>query len=232
MNDVVGQVASSGFAVIPRFLSEDELQILEQAAPTSIGASGGLRNLLDIPQVADLVESDHFRALVDPILGVDAFAVRGILFDKTPAANWKVSWHQDLTIAVKKRVDAVDYGPWSEKEGVVHVQPPLAILERMLAVRLHLDDSGAGNGPLRVLPASHRVGKLRDAEIPEWRGRIQEQVCMVPRGGALLMRPLLLHASSPALDASHRRVIHMEYAACPLAPGMEWRWAKHRARAA
>ena len=227
-----GRVASSGFAIVPRFLAEDELQILERAAPASLGASGGLRNLLDIPQVADLVESDHFRALIDPIVGADAFAVRGILFDKTPAATWKVSWHQDLTIAVKKRIDAVDYGPWSEKAGVVHVQPPLAVLETMLAIRIHLDDSGVGNGPLRVLPGSHRAGKLRDAEIPEWRDRIQERVCLVPRGGALLMRPLLLHASSPALDASHRRVIHIEYAACRLPPGLEWRWAKHGARAA
>ena len=95
--------------------------------------------------------------------------VRAILFDKTPSANWKVVWHQDLTIAVRERGVVSGFGPWSEKEGVVHVQPPIELLERMLAVRVHLDDCGADNGPVRVLPASHRVGRLSGEAIDEWR---------------------------------------------------------------
>lgn len=217
-------VDASGFAIIPGVLERDDLALLERVFPQSSGDRGGLRNLLDIPAVAERAESGSIRSLVDSILGRDAFPVRAILFDKTPAANWKVSWHQDLTIAVKQLSDTPGYGPWSEKAGVVHVQPPVAVLEGMLAVRLHLDDSGTGNGPLRVLPGSHRAGALRDADIPAWRRRVVEQLCLVPRGGVLLMRPLLLHASSPAAEPQHRRVIHLEYASCELAPGLEWRW--------
>lgn len=228
----VNRVDASGFAIVLGVLEQDDLALLEQSLPQSTGESGGLRNLLDIPAVAALAESDAIRSLVDPILGRDAFPVRGMLFDKTPAANWKVSWHQDLAIAVRQRSDAPGYGPWSEKAGVVHVQPPVVVLERMLAVRLHLDDSGTGNGPLRVLPGSHRAGALRDADIPRWRSGVVEQVCLVPRGGVLLMRPLLLHASSPAVEPQHRRVIHLEYASCELAPGLEWRWAGRGVRAA
>ena len=221
-----------GFAILPTFLEPNSIEKLDRALPASVGEDGGLRNLLDQPQIAELADSPSVRALVEPLLGTDAFPVRGILFDKTPVANWKVSWHQDLTIAAAQRVDAPGYGPWSEKAGVVHVQPPVEVLESMLAVRFHLDPSGANNGPLRVLPGSHCIGKLRDAEIPSWRSRIAEQVCLVPRGGALLMRPLLLHASSPAREPTRRRVIHIEYAGCHLAPALEWRWAKRGARAA
>jgi ectoine hydroxylase-related dioxygenase (phytanoyl-CoA dioxygenase family) len=231
LTDFANQVAASGFAIIPGVLGHDDLALLERLFPPSSSDSGGLRNLLDIDGIAELAESDPIRSLVDPILGRDAFPVRGILFDKTPAANWKVSWHQDLTIAVKQRSDAPGYGPWSEKAGVVHVQPPVAVLERMLAVRLHLDDSGTGNGPLRVLPGSHRAGALRDADIPLWRSRGVEQMCLALRGGVLLMRPLLLHASSPAVEPQHRRVIHLEFASCELAPGLDWRWAGRGARA-
>lgn len=170
------------------------------------------------------VRSDYRRHRGE--LGPGAFPVRGMLFDKTPVANWKVGWHQDLTIAVQHRVEAPGYGPWSEKAGVVHVQPPVAVLETMLAVRLHIDECGTDNGPLRVLAGSHRAGKLRDAEIPSWRSRVPEQVCVVPRGGVLLMRPLLLHASSPASSPQHRRVLHLEYAGCDLAAGLEWRWRR------
>lgn len=224
MNDLVRQVDDLGFAIVPSLLDEDQVQALERALPRSIGADGGLRNLLDIPLIAGVAESHRLRAFIDAILGADAFPVRAILFDKTPVANWKVSWHQDLTIAVARRVDAPAYGPWSEKAGVVHVQPPVDVLEKMLAVRIHLDASDAGNGPLRVLPSSHRAGKLRDEEIPSWRDKVSEEVCLVPRGGVLLMRPLLLHASSPAVRPDHRRVIHIEFASCELAPGLAWRW--------
>lgn len=36
--------------------------------------------------------------------------VKGIVFDKTPAANWKVPWHQDLTICVERRIDVNGFG--------------------------------------------------------------------------------------------------------------------------
>jgi hypothetical protein len=232
MNNLAEQIESAGFAVVPSILDEVTLGILEQALPQSLGARGGVRNLLEIPAISSLAASPILRALLDPTLGPHAVPVRAILFDKTPDANWKVTWHQDLTIAVKERVEVDGYGPWSEKNGIVHVQPPRDVLESMLAVRIHLDESTAGNGPLRVLPGSHRAGKLRDAEIPTWRERAMEQLCLVPRGGALLMRPLLIHASSPALKPAHRRVIHIEYANCALAAGLEWRWADIRARAA
>jgi hypothetical protein len=87
---------------------------------------------------------------------MDAFAVPATLFDKTADANWLVPWHQDLTICVKKKVDVPGYGPWTIKAGVPHVQPPVAILDRRLAVRIHLDNCSERNGALRVLPGTHR----------------------------------------------------------------------------
>lgn len=35
--------------------------------------------------------------------------------------------------------------------GVLHVQPPMDVMSRMLAIRLHLDETGPENGPLRVI---------------------------------------------------------------------------------
>jgi ectoine hydroxylase-related dioxygenase (phytanoyl-CoA dioxygenase family) len=189
------------------------------------GDTYAIRNLLDVPAVRALVASAEVRALVEPLLGPDAFAVRSILFDKTPAANWRVPWHQDLTIAVQARRDVPGYGPWSRKAGVPHVQPPVAILERMLTVRLHLDTCDAANGPLRVLAGSHRAGCLSRDAMRRWRDTVPAITCEVPRGGALLVRPLLLHASSPATQPGHRRVVHLEFAAAPLPGGLRWHQA-------
>jgi ectoine hydroxylase-related dioxygenase (phytanoyl-CoA dioxygenase family) len=166
--------------------------------------------------------SPAVRRLAERVLGPACFVVRGILFDKTPDANWKVVWHQDLTIAVASRQETAGFGPWTIKEGVVHVQPPAALLERMAALRIHLDDSTSENGPLRVIPGSHLSGRLSTLAIEAWRERVPDQECVAAAGDVILMRPLLLHASAPAIRPGRRRVLHLEFAAEALPSGLEW----------
>jgi ectoine hydroxylase-related dioxygenase (phytanoyl-CoA dioxygenase family) len=97
---------------------------------------------------------------MEAALGPKCFAVRGIFFNKTQSANWKVVWHQDLTISVRERKDVDGFGSWTMKGGVLHVQPPADLMNGMLAIRLHLDESGPDNGPLRVIAGSHNQGRL------------------------------------------------------------------------
>jgi hypothetical protein len=233
-----GQFDRDGYAIVPGVLGPDEVNdlIAAVAAVRPGGAAldrGGAvyasRNLLaDAPAVRSLAGSPAVRALVEPVLGPESFVVRGLLFDKTADANWMVPWHQDLTISVRERREAEGFGPWTVKAGVPHVQPPVDVLERMVTVRLHLDDPDGAHGPLRVIPGSHRAGRLNAAETRRWLDRAPSAVCLVPRGGALVMRPLLLHASSAADPPGsgprprHRRVIHLEFAAHPLPHGLAW----------
>ena len=228
------EIEQGGFAISTGVLDNRTIHALIGALSEVTTGAGvrqresvyAVRNLLDaVPDAAALASSPAVRALVEPLLGPGCFAVRGILFDKTPDANWNVTWHQDLSIAVRDRRDVSGFGPWSEKAGVVHVQPPAAILERMLTVRLHLDDCDAGNGPLQVLPGTHRSGRLSAGEIQQKRQDSPATLCPAPAGGALLMRPLLLHASSASQSPRHRRVIHLEYAADALPGGLSWKWA-------
>lgn len=208
--------------VVPQLVVDNLVAELSPIA-TEHEARGGVRNLLvRFPTVRALARSRAVRSVAEAVLGPHCFAVRAILFDKTPTANWKVVWHQDLTIAVRERATVSGFGPWSEKEGVAHVRPPEALLERMLAVRLHLDDCGADNGPVRVLPGSHRVGRLSAGAIDQWRGAREEVACLAERGAILAFRPLLLHASSPATVAGHRRVVHIEFAVDELPEPLAW----------
>ena len=232
LNGLVEQINRDGFAIAGGVVDSRSIAPLCDAlhslgATHAVRAKGastyGVRHLCQlVPRVAELARSPAIRPLVRTILGNDARVVRSLLFDKTPDANWKVPWHQDTTIAVKERRDTEGFGPWSIKAHVVHVQPPTAILERMLTIRIHLDDCGHDNGPLRVVPGSHRVGILDVPRARAFRARHGEVACTAPGGSAVLMRPLLLHASSPALTPSHRRVIHLEFAAEALPNGLEW----------
>jgi ectoine hydroxylase-related dioxygenase (phytanoyl-CoA dioxygenase family) len=225
------KIDAEGFALIPNIISEEYIAALIDAV-SSVGGPGGIqrrgslmaiRNLFEeVPETRELARSDEVRSIAEEVIGLPCFAVRGILFDKTPEANWKVAWHQDLTIAVKEKRDVAGFGPWSEKTGVPHVQPPSEVLERMITVRVHLDHCGVENGPVQVLPGSHRDGRLDAQSIERWRKTSAPVPCISQAGGAHVMRPLLLHASSPATSPQHRRVIHLDFAAAALPDGLEW----------
>ena len=215
-------LVKNGFEMIPSVLTSREVEAL-RASLSLMEAAPGHRNLMQrVPAIAALAVSPQILGLLEGLVGAEPFPVRSIFFDKTPEANWLVPWHQDLSIAVKQRLNVPGYDPWSMKDGVPHVQPPMEILEAMVTIRLHLDNCDSSNGALRVIPGSHRSGRLNAASIAEIRSRHPEIACPVRAGDALLMRPLLLHASSEASAPVHRRVIHLEYAACPLADGLEW----------
>lgn len=218
------QIERDGYAVVEGVIPPDFVgELIDACGAVALTDGAGRRNLLaEVPAARRLALSPQIRSLVTPQLGGAAFVARAILFDKTPAANWAVPWHQDTTIAVRKRRDVDGFGPWSVKAGVVHVQPPAAVLEGMLTVRLHLDGCGPKNGPLAVLPGSHRDGILCDEAVDRWKARHDPVVCRVGAGGAVLMRPLVLHASPRAASPAHRRVIHLEFAAADLPGGLEW----------
>jgi Phytanoyl-CoA dioxygenase (PhyH) len=226
----------SGFAIIERVLSpEAVVELLEATRAYSAGEHDGVlerggrvyggRDLLwRVPLVSRVARSAEILSVVERILGTRAFPVRGLFFDKTLETNWNLPWHQDLTIALLSRRDEPGFGPWTRKAGIPHAHAPEELLARMVTIRLHLDDSGPGDGPLRVLPGSHREGRLSARAVAEWAGRAGAIAvdCNVNAGAVVLMRPLLLHSSASRVSAGHRRVIHLEYAAEDLPGGLEW----------
>ncbi len=227
MDDYLRAVEADGFAVVPGAVPAGAADRLAAAVePLLAGltrAQGGVRNVLGrVPAVRELAGSDLLRRWAEPVLGPDCVAVNATLFDKAAGRNWKVPYHQDVTIRVRARADLPGFGPWWEKDGVLHVWPPAEVVGRMLAVRVHLDDCGPDNGPLRVIPGSHRGGVLDSPQIDRLRDRGPEVPCLVGRGGLVVLRPLVLHASSPAGRPSRRRVLHVEYAAPDLPGGLEW----------
>jgi ectoine hydroxylase-related dioxygenase (phytanoyl-CoA dioxygenase family) len=211
-------VERDGFAVVHACLDASTVQLLSEQFDD---ARSPERNLLSMPSVRALAMSKSVREIMEAVLGSECFAVRGIFFNKTRSSNWKVVWHQDLTIAVRERRDVNGFGPWTMKAGVLQVQPPPEVMSSILAIRLHLDESGIDNGPLRVIAGSHREGRISAERIGRWE-KENSVTCTVPKGGALVMRPLLLHASSACAIPKSRRVIHLEFAAAELPQGLDW----------
>lgn len=216
-------IAEHGYLLVPQAVAAPELMSLADAIGACSGP--GRRGLAMIPEVSGWSLSASLREILRPYFNATPRLVRALFFNKSPEANWYVTWHQDLTIAVRERVDVPGFGPWSVKDDVPHVQPPAELLDRMLAVRLHFDVADETNGALRVIPGSHSLGRLNTAEIERLHTDRAEVVCRAEAGDLLLMRPLLLHASSKATSDRPRRVLHLEFADFDLPGGLMWREA-------
>ncbi|MGI8924318.1 MAG: phytanoyl-CoA dioxygenase family protein [Fimbriimonadales bacterium] len=211
----------NGFLVVRGAAS---LSLQETAAAELAGAicerRGGTRNAFHFQSVRKLAAS--VSQIAEAVLGNGAFVVRAIFFDKTPGANWKVPWHQDITIEVAERREVEGFGPWSLMESIVSVRPPESILQGMASIRVHLDDCDSDNGPLRVIAGSHhKVLAPQELEEVVRTGNPVDLTCA--RGDVILMRPLLVHASSAAVSPSHRRVVHLDFASNSLPADLQWR---------
>ena len=215
------EVERDGFALVKQGVSSEQRANL--LAALGEVARAGTRGLLTRPEVVGFARSLSLLATLRPHLLAEPRPVRAIFFDKVPGARWLVTWHQDVTLALCEKIEIPGFGPWSVKDGIVHVQPPADLLARMLTVRVHLDDADEENGALRVLAGTHRRGRLSADEISDARAARADVVCRAVAGDVLLMRPLLLHASGRSTSPDrHRRVLHIEYAGFDLPGGLRW----------
>jgi hypothetical protein len=221
---ILNKLERDGFAIVPAMLDEGtRLELLREIEGVLSESPAGVRGLTGkVSAIELLAQSETVRSLVEPVLGSSAQLVRSILFNKSEETNWQVAWHQDLAIAVQKKVEVEGFVSWSIKEGVPHVQPPQEILEQMLSVRLHLDPADETNGALWVSPGSHRLGRLPASEASSVAERNGKHLCAVQAGDALLLRPLILHASRKTTSAMSRRVIHLEFAGVSLPDSLAW----------
>lgn len=224
------EMEHNGFTTISGIFSGEDLQKINEAISTADTSNETFRKsaglfairqfLKEVPKAFSAIFTDRLLAIIRDLFGENYFVVKSIYFDKPGDSNWFVSYRQDLTLSVDKRVEVEGFGPWSVKQNQFAVQPPISLLEKNFTVRIHLDDTDDQNGALRVIPGSHRKGIYRPETI-DW-SKEKEVTCQVPQGGIMIMCPLLLHASSRTVNNKKRRVIHIEFSDQILPKGLEW----------
>ena len=229
---LAGRLAEIGHVTLPQLYTAAEIAALLHCLEAAPAAGPNfrrsqdvfaIRNLLgEIPALWPLLATPALRGLLSELFPGGCHFTKGIYFDKPAGSNWLVAWHQDLMINVDRRAsDLPKFGPWTAKAGWVAVQPPVAVLENTVTIRLHLDACDATNGALKVVPGSHLGGIVPAETIAAHTATAT--VCPVPAGGAMLMKPLLLHASNRSTSNRLRRVIHLEFSAAELPAGLAWR---------
>jgi ectoine hydroxylase-related dioxygenase (phytanoyl-CoA dioxygenase family) len=176
--------------------------------------------LKEVPSALPVIFNDELTTIISRLFGDDYFATKAIYFDKPPQSNWFVAYHQDLTISVDSKTELNGYGPWTVKQNQFAVQPPIGILQNNFTIRIHLDDTDENNGALKIVRGSNKKGIYRPETI-DWT-KETEVICLVKKGGIMVMRPLLLHASNRSTNSNCRRVIHIEFSNSQLPEQINW----------
>ncbi|WP_342645176.1 phytanoyl-CoA dioxygenase family protein [Mucilaginibacter sp. CSA2-8R] len=223
-------ISSKGFTVLEHILDEDGIKEIIDLINQSDAQTDPFRKSEDLfairqffktlPGIAPLVLISKLNALINGIFGQGYFVTKSIYFDKPARSNWFVAYHQDLTISVNQKAEVSGYTHWTTKQNQYAVQPPAKILEQSFTVRIHLDDTNKDNGALKVIPGSHLNGVRRPDDIDFTDEK--EIVCDVGRGGVMIMRPLLMHASDRTVNNRQRRVIHIEFSKAALPQPLQW----------
>ena len=212
-----------GYLLLPGLLAPAQCERLSAQLGELPAGTAGQRELLQQPWCQALARELLALPVLRPYLPPNAVAVQCTLFEKSAERNWLVSPHQDLAIPVAARVEHPALTAWSVKGGQHFVLAPAELLAQLVALRLHLDDATEADGGLRFVPGSHRAGVLDEADARRWREQAGEVAADARAGDALLMRPLVLHASSKATEAlGRRRVLHFLFGPATLPYGLAW----------
>jgi ectoine hydroxylase-related dioxygenase (phytanoyl-CoA dioxygenase family) len=224
------KLQENGFEIIENIFSDEEIEkifnIIENvdaSKPTFRKTTDlfAIRQVLkEIPKLCGIIFNNKINQIIQEVFGKNYFVVKSIYFDKPEQSNWFVSYHQDLTISVDKKISTDGYGPWTVKQNQFAVQPPISILQNIYTIRIHLDDTDEQNGALKVIPTSHLKGIYRPETI-DWT-KETETFCKVSKGGLMIMRPLLLHASNKTTNNNKRRVLHIEFSNLELPSEINW----------
>jgi hypothetical protein len=216
------QLSRHGARHVPAALSSENLDQIEQVLSGTPADRPGIR-LTGLPALSVLLSPEgcigrHPAAT----LGAAARPVRALLFNKSKDQNWSLGWHQDRTIAVADRIDTSGFSNWTIKSGIQHVEPPFDLLERMLTVRVHLDDVGPANAPLLIVPGSHRLGRIPEAQLAATAARLGSHACLAFRGDIWIYATPIVHASDASAENASRRVLQVDYSNAELPAGLEW----------
>lgn len=229
----IEEVNSEGFAIINNVYSETEIEklisIIEKSTEDKSENSTYRKSedlfairqfLFEIPESLEIILNKNLKEIIKTNFGNDYFITKSIYFDKPEKSNWFVSYHQDLTISVNKKIELENFQNWTTKQNQFAVQPPKNILDKNFTIRIHLDKTTKENGALKVINKSHakEIRRIEDIEI----NTEIESFCEVENGGIMIMKPLLFHASNKTTNNERRRVIHIEFSNVELPKELEW----------
>ncbi|NHN25714.1 phytanoyl-CoA dioxygenase family protein [Flavobacterium jejuense] len=231
IKNYVEEVQTNGYAIVEGVFSSNEIEAIRKEIERESDSSKetfrkskdlfAIRQFLkEIHSVEKLLFNATLKNILENFFDKNYFVVKSIYFDKPEESNWFVAYHQDLTISVDKKVEIEGFSNWTIKQNQFSVQPNKEILKNIVTIRIHLDDTNEENGALKIIPKSHEEGIVR-LDTFDFKNH-KEISCNVRKGGIMIMKPLLFHASNKTTNKERRRVIHLEFSKSNLPKELSW----------
>ena len=191
-----------GFAIHENVFDAAEIVTVIEAltGPGVTRSKAGARHVLSVPAVRSLAEDARLLTLAEQFVGPGATPFRATLFESLrPPTGWS-SGTRTRPYRSFAHIDRIELGPLVD-QGWCPVCPCSGMgAGTCVALRVHLDDSTSTNGPLRVLPNTHRDGVGDEAAIDQCAREQSAINCLAAAGGVVAMRPLTIHASSKSTE--------------------------------
>ncbi len=229
----LNEINTEGFTIINTVYTENEIEklisLIENNTANRVNTATfrksqdlfAIRQFhKEIPETLPYIFNQNLKDIIEATFGEGYFITKSIYFDKPEKSNWFVAYHQDLTISVDQKVEIENFENWTIKQNQFAVQPPKEILENNFTIRIHLDNTTKDNGALKVINDSHSKGIFRIENLKIENEK--ETICEVEKGGIMIMKPLLFHASNKTINNERRRVIHIEFSNRELPNELEW----------
>ena len=211
-NRSIARMAIDGYVIVDELLRTDEVDRVDESLADAVVDSTGDRRFLDREWCRLLAHVVRHRLLKLRLLYRASQPVLCTYFCKDADTNGSSGLHRDLHLPLAARVDSGHFSDWTEQQDIPHARASSALLNSMLAVRLHIDDCGAGDGELYVVPGSHRAADIDAAQIR----------CTGTRGSAVVMSPMVLRTSPRSQSLKTRRVLYFLFGPSDLPDGARW----------
>jgi hypothetical protein len=199
-----------GFAHHPSLLDADSCTGLGEIFTGIPSDAGGrrwagceLQALLDHPAMLPL------RRRVAHFL-LESRVLRIVAFKKDAGANWFVPAHQDRSIPIPSAQLPPGFSRPTRKGDGWQAEAPIEVLQAMRNIRVFIDPATEDDGPLEVMPGTHRLGRIAQSAIPTIADEIRWHALTGNAGDVVVLSPLLLHRSRRAAQPRGRRVLQLE----------------------
>lgn len=226
IHSLVEEFEERGRVWLRNAVSNEDLTLFDRAAEVSEKPGQRLNPSVDL--CAALSDESSLLSSVR-CLAPAASPVRTVAFNKSARANWGVAWHQDRIIAVANKRSVSGYVNWTNKHGTWHCEPPKSVLDEMLFVRVHLDDSDYSNGAMQIAVGSHAAGLVSSEKAHALAKHYPIEICEARRGDVLVLKMLTLHSSRSAKIQSGRRALRVDFSSQNLPPPLAWDWRSIKA---
>ena len=208
------------FVYTQREIRRIKLEINKYDKEVSIKQPRSQFILKTLPSLKNILINHNLLKIIHSI-DKEAFIVRSVLFDSKYSQEVDEKWRQSKDINTIIQNDNHKLIDDTQTDQLQLTEADENLLRKMFIIRIYLDDISLKNGPLKLIPGSHKK-VLSENEVQTITDNSTPVISDIPAGGIQILKPLLLVSNSLAVSQKRRRILQLEFSSVELKDGFNW----------